>query len=64
MYNQIKSILFCFVFALSSALFMSCETSHYSANSWQDLNHSRDLDKLKGKRLKPIQKNVSKTFNY
>jgi len=52
------------VIVLISVCFMSCETSHYNANSWQDLNHSRDLDKLKGKRLKPIQKNVSKHHSY
>ncbi len=53
-----------FVIIISSVFLMSCETSHYSANSWQDLNHSRDLDKMKGKRLKPLQKNVAKHHNY
>lgn len=53
-----------YVIAILSVFFMSCETSHYSANSWQDLYHSRDLDKMKGKRLKPLQKNVAKHHDY
>lgn len=52
------------VIVIVSVCFLSCETSHYSSNSWQDLYHSRDLDKMKGKRLKPLQKNVAKHHNY
>ncbi len=44
--------------------FASCETSRYGSNSWMDLQHSRDLDAMKGKRLKPIQKNVSKAEHF
>lgn len=53
-----------YVIVILSVFLMSCETSHYNANSWQDLNHSRDLDKMKGKRLKPLQKNVAKHHSY
>ena len=41
----------------------SC-TSHKPRYSWTDLQHSRELDKKKGKRAKKYQKNVARAHRY
>lgn len=51
-----------FLFMLS--MFSSCASSSIPrSNSWMDLQHSRDLDKKKGKRLKKVQKSYAKRYD-
>lgn len=44
----------------------SCKSNQKSmaSHGWTDLNHAKKLDKLKGKRLKKIQKNVTRAERY
>lgn len=62
MLNQLKPVIT--LSLLLVIMLTSCETNHYGVNSWQDLSHSRDLDKLKGKRLKSLQRNTERADDY
>ncbi|RED96544.1 hypothetical protein [Marinoscillum furvescens] len=41
----------------------SCKSSKMNP-TYTDLNHAKALDKKKGKRLKKLQKNVSKVYSF
>lgn len=49
---------------LSVSMGTSSCASHKPRYAWTDLQHSRELDKKKGKRAKKYQKNVARSHHY
>lgn len=51
------------VLLLSDSTLTSCSASQ-PKSAWMDLPHARQLDGLKGKKAKHLQKNVAKSTHY
>lgn len=51
------------VLLLAGSTMTSC-TANQPRSAWMDLPHARQLDKLKGKQAKALQKHVAKTNHY